>query len=336
MADFVGQPSETIKRKFSVSGSTTGGDTTAPPIPPISTADLGQQPVPQSGPSQEQIAAFYQPLLDQIQNEAQPLSRPVPAQVAPLGTFLGLLAGNLATTFSQNPAFQQQAQNYLAEQTQKREAIQEQNYAQNLTFDQAKKNKLITIRGQILEKQLDEAIKKGDLAAANAASQNLYKFQEGIKRESDKQEADRRKALIQVQGAEDRKTAGVKAKLSAEEEAAKANPVLTTKDYLGARNAVARNKNLDEKTHSKWKLFGITLPIGPRDATPTEREEEAEGIDVATIKNGEPTAQRAAKANLKRSILKRLDLLGKAPSAEAMAQVKAEVEKYGLTLGDLR
>jgi hypothetical protein len=337
MADFVAAPSETVKRKFSASVSTSGGgDTTAPAIPGVGLADVAQQPVPQTGPSQADIASFFQPLLDQVQNERAPLSRPVPAETSPTGTFLGLLAGNLATTFSKNPAFAEQSQRYLAEQERKRQAISEQNYADELTFSKEKKNRLIVIRGQILETQLEKAIKEGDQERALVISTNMAKLQEGLQRESQKQKAEQEKALIGARGAEDRKTNAAQAKIKMEEEKAAAGKPLTTKEYLAARNAVARNKELDEKTRSKWKAFGIPLPFGPRDATPTEREEEAEGIDVATIKNGEPTAQRAAKANLKRSILKRLGLLGTTASPEAKMLVRAELEKYGLTTADLR
>ena len=337
MADYVSSPSQTVKSKFSASVSMPGsGDTTAPPIPGVGLADVGQQPVPQSGPSQLDIATFFQPLLDQIQNERQPLSRPVPAETSPTGTFLGLLAGNLATSFSRNPQFAQQAQRYLAEQEQKRVAIQEQNYADELTFSKEKKNKLIAIRGQILESQLEKAIKDGDQERALVISTNMAKLQEGLQRESQKQQAEREKALIGARGAEDRKTNAANAKIKAEEETTQASKPLTTKEYLAARNQVARNKLLDEKTRSKWQLFGVTLPFGPRDNTPTEREEEAEGIDVATIKNGEPTAQKAAKANLKRSILKRLGLLGTTASPEARMLVKDELAKYGLTMADLQ
>jgi hypothetical protein len=264
------------------------------------------------------------------------LSRPVPADISPIGTFLGLLAGNLASTFAQNPAFAQQAQQYIADQARQKQAIEEQNYANQLANDVDKRNKIISIRGQILEKTLDEAIKSGDFERANVASQNLFKFQEGIKRESDKQAAQREKTLIQERGRQERLTESTKASLKTEEEKTQASKPLTTKQYLDARNAVARNKELDEKTVSQWKIAGITLPFGPRGTTPTEREEQMEQIDVATIKNGEPTAVNAAKANLKRSILKRLERLGVPADAEGKAAVAAELQQYGLTNQDVR
>jgi len=334
---FTTAPSETVKRRFSASVETSGGDPGASPtIPPINTADLAQQSVPDTGPSQAEIEAFYKPLLDQVQNQQQPLSRPVPSDISPVGTFLGLLAGNLASTFAQNPAFAQQAQQYIADQSRQKQAIEEQNYANQLANDVDKRNKIISIRGQILEKTLDEAIKSGDFARANVASQNLFKFQEGIKRESDKQTAEREKAQIQERGRQERLTERTKASLKTEEEKTAARKPLTTKQYLDARNAVARNKELDEKTVSQWKVFGVALPFGPRGATPTEREEQMEQIDVATIKNGEPTAVNAAKANLLRSVLKRVGLLGGAINEEGKRRLDQELQQYGLTRADLR
>jgi hypothetical protein len=161
-------------------------------------------------------------------------------------------------------------------------------------------------------------------------------MQEGLKRESQRQEAQQRQALIQEEGRQQRLTNAQKATLTAEEEKSAASKPLTTKQYLDARNAVARNKELDEQTVSRWKIRGITLPFGPRSATPTEREEQMEQIDVATIKNGEPTAVNAAKANLKRSIAKRLDVLGKPVTAEILESIRVELENYGLTPADVR
>lgn len=335
--NYTTSPVETVKRKFSSSVQTTGGEPGASPtIPPINIADLASQSISQAGPSPEEIAAFYKPIIDQIQNESQPLSRPVPADISPTGTFLGLLAGNLATTFTQNPAFAQQAQRLLAENEQKRQAIEEQNYAQGLAFDAAKRDKLITIRGKILETQLDKAIKDGDTERALAISKELGKFQEGLSREGQRQKAEQEKALIGERGRQERLTERTKAEVKASEEAAAAGKPLTTKQYLDARNAVARNKELDEKTTSRWKFYGVPLPFGPRAATPTEREEQMEQIDVATIKNGEPTAVKAAKANLKRSVLKRLGLLGTAVTPEARNQVILELQQYGLTPADVK
>jgi 2-keto-4-pentenoate hydratase/2-oxohepta-3-ene-1,7-dioic acid hydratase in catechol pathway len=161
-------------------------------------------------------------------------------------------------------------------------------------------------------------------------------MQEGLKRESQRQEAQQRQALIQEEGRQQRLTNAQKATLTAEEEKSAASKPLTTKQYLDARNAVARNKELDEKTTSRWKAFGMSLPFGPRDATPTEREEQMEQIDVATIKNGEPTAVKAAKANLKRSVLKRLGLLGTPVNPEGRALLQNELQQYGLTMADMQ
>lgn len=335
---FVNSPSETVKAKFKASGGLlSGGDTSTPPIPDINTADLAQKPLPQQTPSPTDIESFYKPLLDQIQNQQQPLSRPVPADVSPSGTFLGLLAGNLASTFSRNPAFADQAHEYLAEQHRTQQAIQNQNYATQLAFDAEKRNNIIAVRGQILEKTLDEAIKSGDLQRANVASQNLAKFQEGLQRESQRQKAQQEQALEKTKGAEARKLEAQKAALSlsletkAQKEAAKAAAKpMSTKDYLQGINDINKNKNI--LSEGKGFFFGM----GPRtDTTPTSHESALEQFHASAILNGEPTVKASAKQNLKRLILTRLGLIGKTPDAAAKAKVKDALGQYGLTPADV-
>jgi hypothetical protein len=337
MADttFTTAPAETVKRKFSTSVETTGGEPGASPaIPPINIADLAQQPTPDTGPSQAEIEAFYKPLLDQIQNQQQPLSRPVPADISPTGTFLGLLAGNLASTFAQNPAFAQQAHQYIADQSRQKQAIEEQNYATQLASDAEKRNKIITLRGQILEHTLDEAIKKGDLQAANVASQNLARFQEGLKRESQREEAQQRLAIVQEQGRQERLTEKTKASVRASEEKTAAAKPMTTKEYLQGVNDINKNKNLpgvgfrEGVNRAMGGVFGTPQPSG--------HEEALEQFHASAVLNGEPTVKTAAKQNLKRIILSRLGLIGKTPDAAAKARVKAELEKYGLTFKDVQ
>jgi hypothetical protein len=288
--------------------------------------------MPQGGPSPEEMKAFFQPLLDQVQNEQTPLSRPVPADVSPIGTFLGTLAGNLASTFAQNPAFAQQAQQYLAEQHKQKQAIVEQNYANQLAFDAEKRNKIISIRGQILEKTLDEAIKSGDLERANVASKNLASFQEGLKRETQREEAQQRQAIVQEQGRQERLTERTKASAKASEEKTAAAKPMTTKEYLQGVNDINKNKNIPSEGRG---AFGI--PFGPRfQQEPTSHEGALEQFHASAILNGEPTVKSAAKQNLLRVIKTRLGLVNKTPNAADIARLDAALSQYGLTRVDLK
>jgi hypothetical protein len=326
-------PSEAIKNQFSASVETSGGGNTAPvAIPPINLADLPQQPIPDTGPNEAEIFAFYKPLLDQVQNEQTPLSRPVPADISPIGTFLGTLAGNLASTFAQNPAFAAQAQNYLAQHAKQKQAIEEQNYANELAFSAEKRNKIISIRGQILEKTLDEAIKSGDLAKANVASQNLARFQEGLKRESQRQEAQRRQAIVQEEGRQARLTEKTKATAKASEEKTAAAKPMTTKEYLQGINDINKNKNIPNEAKG---LFWTD--IGPRiRKEATSHEEALEQFHASAILNGEPTVQKSAKQNLLRIVKTRLGLIGKEPNAQDIERLDAALSQYGLTREQLK
>jgi hypothetical protein len=283
--------------------------------------------MPQGGPSPEEMKAFFQPLLDQVQNEQTPLSRPVPADVSPIGTFLGTLAGNLASTFAQNPAFAQQAQQYLAEQHAQKQAIQEQNYANQLAFDAEKRNKIISIRGQILEKTLDEAIKSGDLERANVASKNLITFQEGLKRETQREDAQQRQAIVQEQGRQERLTEKTKASVKASEEKTAAAKPMSTKEYLQGINDVNKNKQLGNS--APFRFLGFQKEA-------TSHEEALEQFHASAILNGEPTVKTAAKQNLLRLVKTRLGLIGKEPNAQDIARLDAALTQYGLTRADLK
>jgi hypothetical protein len=110
---------------------------------------------------------------------------------------------------------------------------------------------------------------------------------------------------------------------------------MTTKEYLQSINDINKNKEL--QAPGFWETVnrgpvGFLVPGGP---APSTREEAVEQLHVSAILNGEPTVKKAAKQNLKRIILTRLGLIGKTPDTAAKQRVKAEVEKYGLTVQDV-
>ncbi len=178
---------------------------------------------------------------------------------------------------------------------------------------------------------IDEAIKSGDLQKANVASQNLAKFQEGLKRETQREEAQQRQAIVQEQGRQERLTEKTKASVKASEEKTAAAKPMTTKEYLQGVNDINKNKNLPSEGR------GFFFGLGPRtDITPTSHEGAIEQFHASAILNGEPTVQKAAKQNLLRLVKTRLGLLGKAPNAADITRLDAALQQYGLTREDLK
>ena len=338
MADqsYLNAPSATVKKKFSASSSRTGGGDTAPvTMPTFENPDVAASPLPAPGIGPEDISSYYQPLLSDIQSEAAPAPRSVPAEVTPMGTFLGLLAGNLASTFGQDPHFAAQAQQYLADYNEKRQKAEDANYVNALEFDKARRNRLTTLRGQILDNQLEIAIQQKNEERQLAILKEKSKLDESLARERQRQDAAQRQALVQESGRQERMTERTKASVRAEEEKRTADKPLTTKEYLQALNDVAKNKELPQgspwRTGAHVNLFGLNF----NDTAPTSKEEALERIHATAILNGEPKTKAAAKENLKRSILKRLGYLGKSPTPESKEQSRLELEKLGLTPADV-
>jgi hypothetical protein len=337
MADptFVNAPAQTVKKKFSISGSIppdAGGG--IPPAQAVPQSDLTQQPVPASI-TPEQIAQMFQPLLEQAQAEQPPLSRPVPAEISPIGAFLGTLAGNLASTFAQNPAHAQQAQRFLAEDAEKRRTIEEQNYAAGLLFDKEKHNRLISLRGKILEAQVGRAIESGDLEAASVATQNLTKFQEGLRREAAATAQKNEERSIRVTGEEARKTQAARFKLEAEKgRDAKTKP-LTSKEYITGINDINKNKNIKDRSFFEGVGAWAHSLVGGI-PEPTDRQTALETVYVTGLLGGEPQVRPTAWRSLRLSIRRRLGL----PTTEKLNPVQrqrfeTELTRYGLELGGL-
>jgi len=337
MADptYINAPTQTVKKKFTISGSAppSTGETIGA-LEGVPQTDLTQAPLPATI-SPEQIAQMFQPLMEQVSQEPPPLSRPVPADINPIGAFLGTLAGNLASTFSQNPMFAREAADFMAKEKEKKQVIEDQNYANQLLFDKEKRNRLVVLRGKVLEAQVQRAIESGDLDRTEAAARNLAKFQEGLKREAERTEQVGREREIRVQGEEARKTQGARFALEVEEgRDAKTKP-LTSKEYLTAINDINRNKELKNPGFfegvGRWAK---SLVGGIPD--PTDRQTALETAYVTGLLGGEPQVRPTAWRSLRLSIRRRLHLpsTGTLDPAQRM-KFETELTRYGLELGGL-
>lgn len=336
--EYTKEPTKAVSERMSASTKRTttgggGGSVQPTPIAAIPAQEALPPPM-----SLAQIEGLYAPLRRDIETLPPPEPAPVPPQTRPLSAFLAVLGANLGASLLRNPGAAQQVTDFLIQKEQERKAVQAQNYARDLAFNQDKRMRLVQIRGQALETALKAALEANDAERAAKIAQNLSKLQAEVQVESIIPAAGAEELKqIEAQGKQARLTEETKAAAARTEEEKRAEKPLTTKEYLAARTAVMRNKQLDVEVERKFNFFG--LKFGPRTGTPSEREEEAETIDVATIKNGEEVAKKGAKANLKRSILKRLGLLGK-PAPEftptELQLLRDELAKYGLTPGDVQ
>jgi len=337
MADptFVNSPAQTVKKKFSASGAGTAPDA-GPPLGPLAAAsvsDLGQQPLPTTM-TPDQIGQMMQPLLDQAQSMQAPADQPQPAQLSPLGTFLGALAGNLATTFTNRPQYALEAHQFLHEDQQRRQQIEDQNTANRLLFDKDKRTQLVALRGKILSAQVDRAIESGDLERADVATRNLAKFQEGLRREDERTQQVGREREIKLQGEEARKTQAQKFSLEVEEgRDAKTKP-LTSKEYLTAINDINKNKEIKDPGFFE-RIGRWARSLGGNTPDPTDRQTALETTFVTGL-GGEPQVRPTAWRSLRQSIRRRLNLptTGTLDPAQRM-KFETELTRYGLELGGL-
>jgi hypothetical protein len=285
----------------------------------------------------EQIAGLYQPLMAAIESEKAPAGMPEPSQINPWVAFASALAANLGTAMTRNPLFAAQAQEVLQEQERRRLAIRDQNYANELLFSKEKRTRLIAVRGQILEKQLEESLKAGDLGRAEVASRNLERFRTGLAQEQLKGEVAKGEHLEKVRGAEERKTLQLRASLVKEEEQrAAAEKPLTMDQFNDAIRDVVKIKEEDlPETKPPWKLLGV-IPL-PWTGAKMTKNDLLESTYAAAMTGGDSRVKVAARRALMTSILRRLGALDKAEqSDEDVRRISAELAKYNLSLADLK
>lgn len=169
-------PAEQIAGDFGMGGTTAIDVMSGTAGPQPGAPDFSQQAIPPPGLTAGQIPGMYAGLIQEIQGQAPPIGRPEPAAYSPAQTFLSTFAGILGTQMARNPAIQENILNTLATRETRRQAIEDQNYANRLLFDTEKRNRLVAIRGQILERQIETALSQGNLEAARIAAQNLEKL----------------------------------------------------------------------------------------------------------------------------------------------------------------
>lgn len=330
MPDYTTAPAQTIKEKFSV--STTGGQN-EPPIPPFrlgqAPPELAQSPLPApvSGASIEEM---FGPLLGAAEAEQAFASKDVPAATNPWMAFAGALAANTATSLTRNPLFAQQFAQYLEAEDRRRQAIQDENYANELLFSKEKRNRLFAIRGQILEKQLDEALKANDFERAQTAAQNLEKFRETLSRAMLPEKTAAEAYGTRVRGEEERKTLRTRASLETEKTTGVSAKPLTMDQYIDAINSAFKSKG-DEG--QEWgKVLGF-IPAPWLKGPVKGKTELMERIHASAIQGGEPDVQKAARRSLLLSIAKRLEVdPTKDLDQKQLDALKSEFAKLGLTL----
>lgn len=175
-ASAIANPAEQVANDFGGGAGTTVETTSAGGMAIGPPPDFSQAALPAPQITAGQIPGMYAGLLQQMQGEAPPLGRPEPAEYSPAQTFLSTFAGILGTQMARNPAIQENILNKLGEREQRRQAIEDQNYANRLLFDTEKRNRLVALRGKILEDQIATALSQGNAEVARIAAQNLEKL----------------------------------------------------------------------------------------------------------------------------------------------------------------
>lgn len=330
MPDYVTSPGVSVSEKFKLSGRVPLTNAPAPPLQLSATPQhLTQQealPPPISGGD---IEGMYQPLLEAAQNQAAPPSRPIPPQLNPWATFAAALAANLGTAMTHNPLFAQQVQENIQQQERQRQAIMDQNAVDQITFSKEKWNRLVTLRANILDKQIDEAIKNNDLDRAEVLTRNRMKLQSELQTEQIKAQGAVTEHTERVRGEEARKTAKFEAGLEKKTSAQKAEPMNMNEYSQRRREVLMGEAKKLPVTQPGWNILGFQTPIGEHQMT---QQEALEQFDAAALQGGDEGVKAAAKRNLILSIKQRLGLTGKKLEATDKAAITAELQKYGLSV----
>lgn len=264
-----------------------------------------------------EIPGLFAPLVQEVEAQRAPLGRPVPTPIGPTRTFLATFAATLASQMARNPAIAENINNKIALADQRRQAIQEQNYANELLFSKEKRDKLITMRGQILEKQLSLAISQGDDEAARVATENIERLRNQGRLEVAKEEGAQARSVERMK---------ITAK-TAEGGAGEPPKPLTMNDFLKNLNdiAMADTKKLPETSQ---KLFGRNI---------VSKERMIEEQYAAAAIGGDPDVKRLGMQRLVQSIKKRLKLPDTLPVNVAarnriITKLSNELAKYNITL----
>lgn len=264
-----------------------------------------------------QVPGLFAPLVQEIEAQRAPLGRPVPTPLGPTRTFLATFAATLASQMARNPAIAENINTKIAQVEQRRQAIEEQNYANELLFSKEKRDKLIALRGNILEKQLALAISQGDDEAARVAAENIERLRNQGRLEVAKEEGAQARSVERMK---------ITAK-SAEGVAGAELKPLTMNDFLKNLNdiAMADTKKLPETSQ---KLFGRNI---------VSKESMIEEQYAAAAIGGEPDVKRLGMQRLVQAIKKRLKLPDALPVNVAARQrivtkLRDALAKYNIAL----
>ena len=274
-----------------------------------------------------QIPGMFGGLLGEVQNQPAPIGRPVPEALDTTKTFLATLAGTLGTQLTRNPAVLQDIQERMAERQRRSQAIEDQNYAEQLLFGKEKFNRLLALRGNILEKQIETALSQGNEEGARVAAENLERIRQRGRIEAEKEA-----------GRQARLTEGTKARLEAkakEKEGAELKP-LTMDQFNQAVKDIATSdpekltEIMADKVNTGWFGLGGKKPA-------SSKQEALEQIYAGAALGGEPAVAALGKVRLVNSIKQRLRIPEKLPSnpeaqRRIITRLANELSKYGISL----
>lgn len=268
-------PKGAVKAAFSASSSESGGGSNEP-IPPLPKEEALPAPL-----SSNDVASAFAPLLNEISNQKAPPGRPVPPPTPALATFLSVLAGTLGAQMAKDPRVEENIISTLDQHEQQRQAIQDQNYANELMFNREKANRRLSAMGQMLETEVDAAMKANDAERAMKANKNLEILRGFVEGRN-----------IMLQGREQQKTASIAANAKME---AAPGATLEPKDYASRRGEILTSKNLPENAGHLW---WTTHP----------RAGELAQLDKEALHSGNDATQAAAKRNIQQAVLRTLGL----------------------------
>lgn len=331
--NYTENPVAAVKRSFTVSGSTGGGEPgpggTAKP-PKVPKADALPPPL-----STSTIESLYQPLRQEIEALPPPTPRDVPPPTPALNSFLSLLGANLGASLLRDPAAADKIFGYMQEKEQQRQTIQAQNYAQDLAFSQNKRAQLVAVRGKALETALQVAIQSNDTERAAKIAENLQKLQGEIQAQTViPAQTGMHLEVAKEEGKQARLTLAEQLRIKLEETAAAGElKPITGKEFLKSIDDINKNKELGTSQEGLLgpllrSVFGGEKKVGKRDML--------KASFVTGIMAGDPGVKADAKRRLLMTIYSDLGWLGKKDVSKTLtaaeeAQLAGKLAEYGVT-----
>jgi hypothetical protein len=268
--------SETFKSSIAEKGPTESSGTPGmmafdPIPPPLSSSD---------------IASAFQPLFSEIQSQVAPPHQVAPPPTPAMATFLSVLAGSLGAQLTKNPAVQDSIMRTLAENEQRRKAIEDQNYANDAVFNQQKASQRLAATGKVIEAELDSAIKANDMDRVMKAQQNLEKL----------------KGYLDIQNTQARETSEFNQAVKVEQmktdaQDAKDAKGLDPKDYISRRGDLIKSK-LPERGGVMGKISEAIT--GPK----MTKAMEVARVDKEGLSSGNPNTVKIAQRNILQDAMK--------------------------------